>query len=201
MSIERSGGRSSTQQRQTIESDGLRRARQAAEQARAVAAAGAIATAAAADRATTDRGFQEPQPTSTDDYASSHRERGQGLAGRSGSPTASADRLPTDRAFLGTQSAGAGNAIVHPERGHGLGGGGGGGSWCGAPQRLTERALLLHESRGTAGDILRVVTAAHGPPRRGSRFVPDALPFHCTADYLQVSRPGRPGLAAAKERM
>ena len=119
------------------ESAGLRRARQAAEQARAVAAAVAIATAAAADRATLDQAFHSTpfDGAAADDGASS---------------------IPGE---------------------------GGGESWRGAAHRLTERALLLHE-RGAAADTHRDLTAAQGPQRRGSRFVPDALPFHCAADYL-----------------
>ncbi len=96
---------------------------------------------------------------------------------------AAADRAASDRDSYGTLSEGLG---ASRERGQELGGSG---SLRGAPQRLTERALLLHESRSAAGDAHRDITAARGPQRRGSRFVPDALPFHCAADYLSHAGP------------
>ena len=117
----------------SVDSAGLHRARQAAEQARGVAAAVAVATAAAADRACFKHHHGIPHDSASD--GASNRERGQNLVGGSDN-----------------------------------------GSWRGTPQRLTERALQLHESRS-------VSPSAHVPQRRGSRFVPDALPFHCAADY------------------
>lgn len=141
--IDQSDSLSSDQKCQTIESTGLHRARQAADQARAVAAVVAIATAAAADRAA---------------------------------------------AFHGTPADGADD--------HASSSGGGGAGWRRAPQRLTERALLLHcESQSAAGDTHCDFPAERGQ-RRGSRFVPDALPFHCAADYL--SQTGQPGPLGAQ---
>jgi hypothetical protein len=95
---------------------------------------------------------------------------------------AAADRATADQAFHGKPSDGADD--------HGRA------SWRGTQQRLTERALLLHASRSAAGDSPRDFTAAHAPQRRGSRFVPDALPFHCAADYF--SHADRPGQVAAQ---
>ncbi len=61
---------------------------------------------------------------------------------------AAADRAASDRAFNGTNSESADNgAGGNREGGTGLGGSRGSGSWRGAAQRQTERALLLHESR------------------------------------------------------
>jgi hypothetical protein len=147
-SIDRSGAHSSDPQYQTVESAGLHRACRAAEQARAVAAAISIATAAAADRAACGQALYVTQCDCADANASCHRRCD-------------------------------------------------GGEW-GAPQRLTELALLLHAAQSAAGDTHRDVPAAHRLGRRGSRFVPDALPFHCTADYFSRAAPSGPVVAAQR---
>jgi hypothetical protein len=133
----RSNARSSTQQN-SIESDGLLRARLAAEHARVVAASVATATAAAADRAVSDKTFH----------------------GHGG----------------GAFEVEEGRVAINFR-----GGGRGGNSGLPRPtQRLTEQALLLHTSRSKT----RSPPPADATQRRGSRFVADALPFHCAADYL-----------------
>ena len=125
----------------SIASDGLQRARQAADSARAVASSVAIATALAAERAISKQTLQ--------DQGTNNYPRGGGGSGK-------------------------------------------GRTSHGAPQRLTEQALLQHASRSAADDTPPVDL----PPRRGSRFVPDALPFHCAADY-SLAGPSSPRLAAA----
>jgi hypothetical protein len=134
----RSNARSSTQQN-SIESDGLHRARKAS---RVVAAAVA---AAAADRAVSKQTF--------------HGHGGGAIN------------------FRGGGVRGGKSGVPQPA------------------QRLTEQALLLHTSRSKARSPLP--TATDTTQRRGSRFVADALPFHCVADYLL---PGPPCPAVDQRR-
>jgi hypothetical protein len=146
---------SSTQQLGNIDSIGLRRARQAAEQARAVAAAVAVATAAAAERAISHQLPPHAKHDFESNGTSNFREARE----------------------VNPKGGGISNS---PSR------------WRSTPQLLTERALLQHASRGAAGDTPR----ADLPPQRGSRFVPDALPFHCAADYSPAGpRAPRPAVA------
>jgi hypothetical protein len=93
---------------------------------------------------------------------------------------AAADRAASDRAFDGTQSHAAGPSSNRRGRG----------SWRGTPQQLTERAILLHESQSAAWDADD--KAVYWPQQLpvGSRFVPEALPFHCASDYFSPCAPG-----------
>ena len=85
---------------------------------------------------------------------------------------AAADRVTSDRAHYDAH---------HDVPGDSAGDRGGGESWRCAT--LTERALQLHESRSAARSTPRDIAAALAAQWPGSRFDPDALPFHCAADY------------------
>ncbi len=126
-----------------------------------------------------DARSSDPQHHSDDDSAGLRRARQAAEQARAVSAAvaiataaAAADRVASDRTRYDTH---------HDVPGDSAGDRGGGESWRCAT--LTERALQLHESRSTARSTPRDIAAALAAQWPGSRFDPDALPFHCAADY------------------